>query len=254
MIDLRSKLPRANWSIGTRSGNPTSITLHYFGPGAPNHAGDDATIRAMAAAARNRHMAPKSVGGLAADGLQYHYFIPASGQVYQARDERAILWHCANATGNSRSIAVNLPLDSLHDATDAQWSAFGALCDKLIARYRMAGRPIVLGHREWPRSDGNGQSPCPGPKLTRRLQIWRGQLAEASPSHYRITVDTALIRQGPGQAFKVALNGSARLHQGDVFTVDSITIGTPPKDSTDPRWLHLANHVGFIHFSLATPL
>jgi hypothetical protein len=254
MIDLRNTLPRANWSIGYRTGDPESITLHYFGPGAPNYASDEGAIRAMAAAARNRHMAPPSAGGLGADGLQYQYFIPASGQVYQARSEGAILWHCANATGNSRSIAVNLPLDSLHDATEAQWAAFSQLCDSLIARYRMAGRSVVVGHREWPRSDGKAQSPCPGPKLTRRLQIWRGQLAEVQPTRYRVVVGTALIREGPGQAFKVALNGTARLHKDDPFTVDSITIGAAPKGSTDRRWLHLANHVGFIHFSLATPL
>jgi hypothetical protein len=208
----------------------------------------------MAGAARNRHMAPRVQGGLAADGLLYHYFVSASGNVYQARDEDAILWHCANAVGNRASIAVNLPLDSLHDATEAQWRATSGLLNSLILRYNMVGRSAVVGHREWPRSDGKAQSPCPGPKLTRRLQIWRGQLPPSSPTRYRVAVDTALIRQGPGQAFKVALNGSARLHKDDIFTVDSITIGTAPRGSTDRRWVHLETGVGFIHMGLVTPL
>jgi hypothetical protein len=252
MIDLRDKLPRAQWSIGRRDGPALSVTLHYFGPGAPNYADDAAAVRAMAGAARNRHMAPRSAGGLGADGLQYHFFIPASGQIYQARNESDELWHCANAVGNRTSIAVNLPLDSLHDATGAQWLAFTQLADELIAHYHMAGRSVVAGHREWPRSDGKTQSPCPGPLLTRRLQIWRGQVSE--PTHYRVTVGTALIRQGPGQQFKVALDGSARLHQGDPFAVDSVTNGAAPHGSTDRRWLHLASGVGFIHNSLAERL
>ncbi len=248
MIDLTDKLPRASWSIGLRSGSPTGATLHYNGPPVAAFGNVAGEIRQLESDARY-HMRPDV---LSADGIQYHYAVLSDGQVARLRDDRAILWHCANASGNAHHLAIHLPLGGAQRPTDAQWRATCDLFDRLVVGYNWHSRNVILGHREWPRSDGKPQKSCPGPIVFRMLQIWRGQLHEAQPSHYRVTVDTALIREGPGQQFKVALNGAARLHRGDFFTVDSITHGTPPKGSTNPRWLHLGTGVGFIFEELAT--
>ena len=72
-----------------------------------------------------------------------------------------------------------------------------------------ASRHAIKGHREWPRSDGKPQKSCPGPILTRLLEQWRGALAGAAT--YRVAADVALIREGAGQQYRVALHGTARL-------------------------------------------
>ena len=250
MLDLRDKLPRAAWEIGRRHGPPTGATLHYNGPPVA-HAGVPALEQLQLAGDARFHMKAPAAGGLGADGIQYHYAVLSDGTTCQLRDESAVLWHCANAVGNNQHISVHLPLGGAQDATPAQWRATTDLFADLARRYGWAARSAVLGHREWPRSDGRPQKSCPGPILFKRLQQWRGALA--ADACYRVAVDSALIREGPGQQYRVALGGTAKLPRGSELTVGAIVNGTPPAGSTDGRWLWLRSGVGFVHISLGVP-
>ncbi len=246
MRDLRDKLPRAQWSIGHRSISPMGATLHYNGPPVGAFGNVAAELTQLAVDARY-HMRPDLIGG---DGIQYHYAILSNGEACQLRDETAILWHAANAVGNNQHLAIHLPLGGAQQPTPAQWRSTTNLFDELIGRYGWHSRNVILGHREWPRSDGKPQKSCPGPIVFRMLQLWRGQMPpEATASSYRVAVDVALIREGPGQQYKVALGGVARLHKGDAFTADAIVLGTPPRGNQDARWAHAGTQVGFVHLS-----
>ena len=253
MRDLRDKLPRAQWSIGHRGGNPAGATLHYNGPPVGAFGNVSAELAQLTVDARY-HMQRGVISETGADGIQYTYAILSNGERCQLRDESAILWHSANAVGNNTHLAVHLPLGGAQAPTWAQWHATTDLFEELIGRYHWGGRSAILGHREWPRSDGKPQKSCPGPIVFRQLQLWRGQLLEATATrNYRVAVDTALIREGPGQQYKVALGGFARLHKGDWFTTDAIVQGTPPKGSQDARWAHAGTQVGFVHMSCLEP-
>jgi hypothetical protein len=247
-MDLRDKLPRSGWSIGPREGNPTGATLHYNGPPVAAFGNVAGEIQQLAVDARY-HMRVPSQGGMGADGIQYHYAVLSDGTVCQLRDETAILWHCANAVGNRAHLSIHLPLGGAQAPTGAQWAAATALFDQLIARYGWAGRGAIVGHREWPRSDGKPQKSCPGPIVFRMLQLWRGQ----QTSQCRVAYSGSRVRQGPGQQFKQATNAHGQpiaLDRGAVVTVDAIVTGEAPQGSHDKRWAHLATGAGFVHLSL----
>ena len=254
MLDLRGSLPRAKWSIGQRDASPLGATLHYNGPPVSAFGYPGIEVAQLKADARY-HMRPGGAfGDTGADGIQYHYAVLSDGTVCQLRDETAILWHCANTVGNRQHLAIHLPLGGAQRPTDAQWLCATRLFDELMARYEWHSRATILGHREWPRSDGKPQKSCPGPIVFRSLQLWRGQLSPATTvTRYRVTVDVALIREGPGQQFKVALGGTARMHRGDLLYADASVIGKPPAGSTNPNWLHRADQVGFVHSSVLEP-
>jgi N-acetyl-anhydromuramyl-L-alanine amidase AmpD len=105
----------------------------------------------------------------------------------------------------------------------------------------------LIGHYEISPID---RAFCPGPHVdyVAIAAAANGQL------RFRVAVDTALVRQGPGQQFPVALDGTAKIHLGDILIADGITAGTPPAGSTDPRWVHRADGVGFVHISLLDAL
>lgn len=241
MRDLRDKLPRAQWEIGHRNGPPLGATLHYNGPPV-GAAGNPAAEQAQLAIDARYHMRPDLIGG---DGIQYHYAILSNGDVCQLRNETAILWHTANGVGNNTHLGIHLPLGGAQDATARQWQATIELFDQLIARYGWPGRSAILGHREWPRSDGKPQKSCPGPILFRRLQLWRGQLEPAAGqiTYYTVkaAIATANIRQGPATSYRIA----GQAHAGDTLEIDAIVAGG--------RWAHLASGLGFIAISLLEP-
>ncbi len=246
--DLREGLARASWSIGRRAGDPTGATLHFNGPPVVGATDVAACIRQLQADARY-HMRPNAFGpGAAGDGIMYHYAPLPDGSIGILRDERDELWHSANTTGNRTHLAIHVPIGGAQAPTPAQWRACTDLFDALIARYGWPGRQVILGHREWPRSDGKPQKPCPGPILFRMLQAWRGQLPALAT--YRVAYDGTRVRQGAGQQYPVALNGTAVLPRGREIRVDAIVEGTAPAGSADRRWAHLANAIGFVHLSL----
>lgn len=242
--DLRPHLDRADWTIGRRAGDPHGGTLHFNGPPVAGAADVDACIRQLQADARY-HMRPD---GLHADGIQYTYAALPDGTIAILRDDHAMLWHCANHIGNMHHVAIHIPIGGAQQPTPAQWAATTALFETLISRYGWTSRQAIKGHCEWPRSDGRRQKACPGPILTRLLAQWRGALAAATT--YRVTTDVALIREGAGQQYRVALHGTARLPRGAMVVADAIVHGTPPAGSSDPRWVHLASQVGFMHMSV----
>lgn len=242
--DLRDGLARASWSIGRRAGAPTGATLHFNGPPVAGAADVAACIRQLQADARY-HMRADT---LHADGIQYHYAALPDGTIGILRDERDELWHSANTTGNRTHLAIHIPIGGAQTPTPAQWRACTDLFDALITRHNWPGRQVILGHREWPRSDGKPQKSCPGPILFRLLQQWRGQLG--TPATYRVAYDGTRVRQGAGQQYPVALEGTAVLPRGAEIVVDAIVDGTAPAGSADRRWAHLASQIGFVHLSL----
>jgi hypothetical protein len=84
-------------------------------------------------------------------------------------------------------------------------------------------------------------SACPGPHIMRRLNLWRDAKTISDLTRYSVSEPWgALVRQGPGTEFPVALSGKAKLPHTYVF--DS--------DGTNGEWVHLANHLGFVHQSV----
>jgi hypothetical protein len=246
--DLRDKLPRAGWSIGHRHGSPTGATLHYNGPPVSLFGNPAGELAQLAADARY-HMRPDVLG---ADGIQYTYAILSNGERCQLRDETAILWHSANAVGNNQHLAIHLPLGGAQRPTDAQWQAATLLFDELIGRYHWSGRSVILGHREWPSSDGKPQKSCPGPIVFRQLQLWRGALPPQTITRYRVRFPFPIVnvRQGPGVQYKVA----GVMHAGDLVAADAVVMGVAPPTSADLRWLHRQDGLGFVHMSLVEPV
>jgi len=251
MRDLRDKLPHASWWIGHRAGNPAGATLHYNGPPVGTFGNVAAEVAQLAIDARY-HMQRGVISASGADGIQYHYAVLSNGDVCQLRDETAILWHSANAVGNNQHLAVHLPLGGAQTPTAAQWRATTDLFDQLIARYHWSCRSVILGHREWPRTDGKPQKSCPGPIIFRMLQLWRGQLPAATITRYRVRFPFPIVnvRQGPGMQYKVA----GVMHAGDIVEADAVVMGASPPTSADLRWLHRRDGLGFVHMSLVEPL
>lgn len=233
-LDLIDELPRAAWSIGHRDGDPLGATLHFNGPPVAG-AGTPALEIAQLHIDAQYHMR-----ALGADGIQYHAAVLADGTVAQLRDEADELWHCANRAGNRTHLAIHLPLGGAQRPTATQWQATCALFDTLIARYRWPGRHVILGHREWPRSDGKPQKPCPGPILFRMLQEWRGALPQ--PLRYTVRAPRVNVRQGPGVAYRVA----GTMERGDAFVTDALVAS---KD-TGALWAHRADALGFTLLAL----
>lgn len=65
---------------------------------------------------------------------------------------------------------------------------------------------------------------------------------------YRVMVEVARTREGPGTQFRDALQGEARLHRNDVFAVDAIVQGE--QISGNPQWAHRADQIGFVSMTL----
>lgn len=256
--DIRGLLPRTPWSIGTRSVAPTSCTIHYNGPAVADRS-PRGTIRQLEADAR-WHM--QHIGDHGADGIQYHYAIGLDGTIYRCRDPEAQLWHCANSTGNAKSIAIHFVLGGAQDATVVQWQNATLLFEALIEDHAMpGGRHAVRGHREWPRSDGRPQGPCPGPKIYDRLVRWRseGSVRTDEPLRYRIiaNIDFAAVREGPGLKYPIALQGAGTLSPRTEILVDAVVSGYPV--AGERRWVHLSREnafrdIGFVHWSLVQPV
>lgn len=234
--DLRGTLPRAAWSIGTRPGTPTSITIHYNGPPVRDrsHRGE---INQLIFDARFQ-MRPGALGAASGgDGLQYHYAVLSDGTIYQTRDLSAILWHCGHAHGNTWSLAIHLPLGGQQDATAPQWAATERLMDGLIDEFAMAGRRQARGHQEW------SDTACPG-RLMPRVRLFRDNQLFDPPKRFLIVFDEANVRQGPGLGFPIA----AVMQPGEVLEANALVLGENIGGET--RWAHRVDGLGFVHMSL----
>jgi len=264
-IDWRDRIPRASWSIGTRVAT-TSITVHYNGPAvAPDRQFDGGLLVQLQADARFQMRAGWGGTKNGADGLMYHFCVAADGQVYQTRDVEALLWHCAHQDGNSRGLAIHLPLGGGQDATGRQWWAAEALIESLRARYGIPKNRVV-GHLEWKHA-----TLCPG-ALQPRVEAYRAHVAPAppEPTHApglrrfevkREFTVPARVRQAPrvtwpdGRQVEVA----GRLKPGTLIYVDVVKTDGQPLDG-EARWVHMARvpneqaDLGFLHWSVVTEL
>ena len=164
-----------------------------------------------------------------ADGLMYHLVFASDGQIYQARDLDAMLWHAAHADANSRGLALHFPIGEGQQPTAPQLASAFRASDLLRAQLQI---PLnrTLGHLEWKHATA-----CPGPILMQHLMAYRaGAQVVVTPTptpaglrRFRITCDgVANVRQGPGVGFPVA----GTLKSGQVVFVDVL------KD----QWVHMA--------------
>jgi N-acetylmuramoyl-L-alanine amidase-like protein/SH3 domain-containing protein len=228
IIDLRDRLPRAKWSIGTRRVT-TSLTWHWNGPSvAPAHQYGNGLIDQLIADSNWQMRAGWGGTVNGADGLMYHLVFAADGQIYLTRDIDALLWHCAHAEGNSRGLALHFPLGIGQLPTVAQLSSAFRVSDLLRARYQITLNRM-LGHLEWKHATA-----CPGPALMAHLVAYRTGLTPiVSPTpvpaglrRFQIAGVTANVRQGPATTFPIA----GTLKPGTIVYVDVEKAG----------WIHMA--------------
>jgi hypothetical protein len=211
--DIRNRLPLAGWRIGSQP-NKTSVTLHYNGPSCHQSGNLAGWIQHMRDIAHYHKDVTNTWKSWQADGICYHYAVLPDGAVLQLRDDDAVLWHCGDTVGNAHSIAVHFPLGGNQQPTTTQWAACEALCDGLIARYRMEGRNVVQGHFEW------SKSACPGPHLKRRLRQYRDEPPTTwfrPPRPYR-TQTTTDVHQAPDGSRDIAM----KLPAGTVVEIGAL--------------------------------
>lgn len=65
---------------------------------------------------------------------------------------------------------------------------------------------------------------------------------------YRVLVEIARTREGPGTQFRDALQGEARLRRNDVFAGDEVVQGE--QIGGNPNWVHRADQIGFVSMAL----
>ncbi len=238
VIDIRHKLPRANWSIGTRTAT-TSLTWHYNGPKVPESSqyGDGFIVQLIGDA--RWQMRPGWGGTInGADGLMYHLGIDVAGTIYQTRDLDALLWHCAHSDGNAHGLALHFPLGGDQEPTPAQLASAFRVSDALRVRY---GFPVarVVGHLEWKHATA-----CPGHLMPHVLAYRAHQEPVIQPTptpaglrRFQISPSlgaSARVRQGPATTFPVA----TRLKPGTIVYVDVVKDGE--RIDGNPNWVHMA--------------
>lgn len=197
------------------------------------------------------------------DGYLYDFSVLSDGLIVRTRKDRRQLWHAGNIEAAKKSWSVHVLLGSGQNLTGPQRASLFALFDALRAETNIP-RQNVVAHCEWPRTRGlpirsdhyrllPRQSACPGPTLFPHVVAYRN-LADAPRFRYRVTVDTANIRQGPGTTFLVA----GQLHRGDTLIADKVLAGQLV--GGDTRWAHIGPddpvraNLGFVHLSLLEAL
>lgn len=240
-IDIRDRLPRRNWIIGTRSAT-TSITFHWSGPPVPPDRQRGPGLITQLQIDSVWQMRP-GWGGTrdGAPHLMYHMVIDADGQFYQTASPDEILWHCAHGDGNARGLALHFPLGAGQAVTGAQLLTALRVTNILRVTYGIP-KSRVLGHQEWKHA-----TLCPGPDLMLQLMRYRGAatppiiVPTPTPPGLRRwqlrsdLIDNANVRQGPGVGFKIA----GRMKPGTVLFIDTEQ-DAEPADAAHPRWVHLA--------------
>lgn len=260
-LDLRAALPQRRGPIGTCAMR-SSVTLHYAGtrePGARDDAAAVAQIRSEALYHINKNWGDDPQHPRYGDGIMYHLAVLPSGRPALLRDLDAELWHCGNATGNRTSISVTTLRGIGQQMTSAQWSGTAELLEALTHMYGLVPT-AVLGHREWPRSDGRPQSLCPGPLIFERLLRWRRGLAQiaywpAPPPRdpaladyplgvYEVTARAGVcVRTGPNVSYPKADGDTLVYGPGRQFQVDVVK---PDERGMHRVWLHDASGIGFL--------
>ena len=254
LADLRDDLPQR--STGVEYRDITAIngaTAHYNGPPTsvrPNRDSEVAYYHSIAQYHVDKVWATTARGvPIHGAGIMYGFGIGPSGTLYWLRHLEAVTWHCANQYGNTRSLPFQLPLGGNQDATPDQWETAVRFMDAMGGVFGF-DRKAIKGHREWPKYEYRGgrlvqvpNSPCPGPLLMRRLELYR---RGPEAVQYRVIAPAGLkVRQGPAATFDVALGGKAVMPQGHRFIGDTIVPDGEPVDG-DPRWVHRIDGLGFM--------
>lgn len=245
-LDYRDKMPRADWSIGTRK-RTRYLTLHYNGPrvvAAGNPIGEIAQLKFDA----QWHMRPGALGAPSGgDGIQYHGATLSDGMNLQLRDWLALLWHCGNYVGNNESIAWHVPIGGTQKPTPAQ---LHQIFDIVIPAFQVAfdiQYVNVKGHKEWKATD------CPGIPLFNALKQWRATHATPLPPPFPAmlwykTKANVYVRESPevqsGFPANIALDGDALIPSGTTFAVDKLVTGKPHNGIA--TYVHRADQLGFM--------
>lgn len=105
----------------------------------------------------------------------------------------------------------------------------------------------LIGHYEINPVD---RAHCPGP----HVDYVAIAAAANGAQRFRVVVDVANIRQGPGTSFPIA----GQMRRGEILVADKVLTGQPV--GGDSRWAHigpadpLRANLGFVHMSLLGPL
>ena len=237
-LDLRTKMKRASWSIGTRT-KTLYFTLHYNGPKVAafgNPLGEIAQLQFDS----SYHMR-KDV--LRADGIQYHGATLSDGRNVQLRDWKSILWHCGNAVGNSYSIAWHIPIGGTQRATLAQLDSLFNIVIPAFQRAYNIHYSNVKGHMEWK------STLCPG-TLMPYLRSWRSD--QGSGVLWYQTTHEVNVREAPTTQSPIALGGKAVVKPLTTFAVDKLVEGETVKNVD--TWLHRQDGLGFMSAAYAVRL
>lgn len=166
-------------------GIETYITLHYSGVvyADRSRAREERRILDEARYQLNKNWARPRQAPVYGSRYQYDYVVLSDGAIVRCQPDRAVLWHCGNATGNNESWAVHVMTGPSQPLTAPQRAALYALFDALRADGDIP-RDRVVGHCEWPRIHGvprpsdvywqqPGQGPCPGVTVFADLLSYR---------------------------------------------------------------------------------
>jgi hypothetical protein len=165
--DIRDQLPtNPGGGSGQTMGAIRGAVIHYS---AVDYPGDRPMMDILVSEA-NFHIGPY----LGEAGLAYHYSIdPQTGDLYQCRDEDALLWHCgawSNATaqglGNDNALAIHVPGGPSLVMSDAALARLVAFLDAKSAEHGF-GREAVVGHKEL------SSTACPGPLMDQLVLPYR---------------------------------------------------------------------------------
>lgn len=144
-------------------GNITSIVVHHDAVVRPHDYDTMARLRNEAAVHYN-NLGP---------GLQYHYSISNTGEIFWVRPHEATLWHAGNIAVNRTSLAIKLD-GYFHPGinqqpTKEQLEALQQLLDKLCFQHPEfpATQQNVFGHREIV------ATACPGDLMINRVISYR---------------------------------------------------------------------------------
>jgi hypothetical protein len=264
---LASQLPSKGRPTGRRTGFDW-LTLHYNGPKVAA-AGDPAReIKQLQIDARvhiDKDWANNPAAPVHGRRIMYDLAVLSDGSAYVLGDPDDLLFHCGNQIGNARSYALHVPVGGAQDVTERQWQTVIRIYEQLAAHHGWPGVSRFVGHREWPRGNGQpvltsdpkyiqpNQSVCPGKNLMSRLIGYRNSAAVRFPAgavESYLVIDPcsadpasnfANVRQAPDVGAPIA----GQLQPGTPVLIDSIRDG----------WAHLApanpfRDLGFVSASL----
>lgn len=180
-----------------------------------------------------------------------HFLVGKDGRITQFLRPEVIAYHAGaifpeyRFYGNPYSIGI----ENHYTPGEGEWpkemrQALTELCQYLIKKYDIK---LLEAHRRI--ASPLGRKIDPSGYTDSEFYEWRRNLF-SSPSvpiskKYVVTVEMALIRQGPSKDTRIA----SRMRSGDNFDVSEIVNGESIEGNN--KWLHLASEIGFVWSGLA---